>query len=289
MENLITGDEQMIKCSNIDSSQMTSMHAQSRIENLFEVESVMELARLVAEQKNFYLLGGGSNTVFAGNPVKTPVIKLGKCFEGMRMIGEKTIYVGAATSTTRLLKLSIEKGLSGLEFLWGIPGQIGGAIFMNAGAQGQGILDAVSSIDVIDKTGAYSIDVSDLDSGYRLSGLEHDTVIIGAHLDLQPSTTAQVKENIERMRQARANQPKGYSCGCIFKNPPQDSAGRLIDAAGLKGLRIGDAHISEKHANFIINDGGASGEEISRLIELAKKRVNEIFDVELEEEVKIIV
>lgn len=276
-----------MKISQADGKSITSMHCGGRIMQLLEAEDMDELERLVEKLDAFLVIGGGTNTIFEDTLITTPVIKLGKTFDYISVEGEM-VSVGAATPIYSLLMFCRETGLSGVEFMAGIPGTLGGAICMNAGTNEKGFMDAVSSIDVVDKTGRRSLQRQDITYTYRRCDLPPQAVIIRATLMLKPSNKDEVRAKIASFMERRRNQPKGYSSGSIFKNPPGASAGFLIDKAGLKGVHIGGARVSEIHANYIVNDGDATTADVKQLIALIRVAVWKEFGIELEEEVRIV-
>lgn len=266
---------------------VTSMHCGGTIEHIFEPEDVAQLCEFVSSHKDFYILGGGTNTIFEDIAITRPVLRLGKEFSGMEQI-PGGILAGAAVSMKHLVSFCVKNGLTGLEFMAGIPGQLGGAIHMNAGTPEKGILDVVSEIVTVEASGLVTIRPSELDYGYRISNIGARTVITSVKIAVAPSTKQEVRAGILAYLARRRNQPRGFNSGSIFKNPKDRPAGMLIEKAGLKGYRIGGARISEIHANFIINDGTATTSDIKELISLVKDRVKGQFGIALAEEVRII-
>ncbi len=272
----------------IDASKMITMHCGGRLAYLYEAQSVDDVRALVSEHQNFYVLGSGTNTIFGDGTIELPVIVLGRDFDYLHEEND-IITAGAATNTARLLNYCAENGLSGIEPLAGIPGSLGGAVSMNAGTGDWGIMENVDSLKFIDNEGLQQLEASEIDFGYRYCSLPKRAVVTEISFKLDRTRPETVLNLIDEKMKNRKLQPHGYSSGCIFKNPQGDSAGRLIDAAGLKGTSIGGAFVSETHANFIINDGTASADEIRKLIRAVKNQVREHFGIELREEVKIIV
>ncbi|HOO46753.1 MAG TPA: UDP-N-acetylmuramate dehydrogenase [Deltaproteobacteria bacterium] len=271
----------------VSASELTTMHCGGRIASMFEPESKEQLYGLITTFDHFIMLGGGSNVIFEDALISKPVIRLGKAFATVSC-DRDILSCGAALPTAKLLNYCEEQGLSGLEFLAWIPGTVGGALFMNAGTADRGIMEAVIDVEVVDKKGTRTIPRSDLSFGYRTGGFSRDTVIIGARFELNSAPQEKVSAAIESFRKKRQDQPGGYSCGSVFRNPPSAAAGYLIEQAGLKGYRIGGARVSDVHANFIINDGTASTSDILDLIRTIKHEVREKFGIELVEEVRII-
>ncbi|HHO76152.1 MAG TPA: UDP-N-acetylmuramate dehydrogenase [Deltaproteobacteria bacterium] len=277
----------MRQYSQMSASTITTMHCGGNIARLFEPETKDQLRALLAEFDDFIMLGGGSNMIFEDALISSPVIRLGKGFDTVSR-SKENVCCGAALLTSRLLNYCEEHGLSGLEFLAWIPGTVGGALFMNAGTAQRGIMDEVIDIEVMDKEGTRYIPRSDLNYGYRTGGFSPDTVITGARFAMKSAPREQIFAAVESFRKKRRDQPSGYSCGSVFKNPPHTSAGQLIEQAGMKGFAIGGAKVSQEHANFIINDGTATATDILDLIRTIKNNVRERFGIELVEEVRII-
>jgi UDP-N-acetylmuramate dehydrogenase len=189
--------------------------------------------------------------------------------------------------------MTAERGFSGLEWAAGIPGTIGGAVYGNAGARGQDISQMLVLAEILHhEKGQCSLSCEQMGYAYRSSALKRtpgSAVILAAQLKLTRSTSELVNEKVNEFNEKRRNsQPAGASLGSMFKNPAGDYAGRLIEAAGLKGTKIGGVEISPVHANFMINDGSASAEDYHQLITLVQKTVAEKFAVKLETEIEIL-
>lgn len=271
----------------VDARDVTTMRCGGRIAVIYEPETKEQLQDLINRLDSFIVLGGGSNMIFPDSITGTAVIRLGKEFGGIGLEGNE-LWAGASASTAGLLKYCINNALTGLEFLAGIPGTVGGALFMNAGTADKGIMDAVHTVDYIDKAGLHTVSKTEVSCGYRAGGFLPGAVITGVRLDTDRSTAEEVRSQTDAYLKKRSGQPKGSSSGSVFRNPPGAAAGYLIDQAGMKGYRIGGAKVSEIHANFIINDAGASTEDVKSLIKAVKERVKERFGVELQEEVRIV-
>jgi len=268
-------------------------------EVLVRPESVDELARVLkfirAEDLPFFVLGGGSNVLFRDGGFPGVVIQLGRAFARITPVEsvgpEVLVEAGAAASLARLVNWTRNKGLSGIEFLAGIPGWVGGALVMNAGAQGGEISQAVRSITVIDQEGRIEELVrAQLRFEYRRLDLPQGAVILKGLFALRPSDPDEVKARIrEVLVRRRTGQPQGLkSAGCVFKNPPDQAAGRLIEMAGLKGRTVGQAWVAQEHANFIVHRGRATAGEVLDLLDLVRAEVKARFGVELEPEIKIV-
>ncbi len=243
------------------------------------------------------VLGAGSNVLVPDQGFDGMVIQLVRCAgEIVRMDaagGERVeLVVGAGVPMRRLLRFCLEWRLGGLEFMVGIPGTVGGALVMNAGTGQEAIGDALQWVEVLDgQGGRRRVERKDLAPAYRNMGFPKDWVVLRAMFGLRALRNGSESRRVlsEKMRFRKATQPLGLpSAGCIFKNPPGFSAGFLIDRVGLKGFRIGDAGVSEKHANWIVNHGNARARDILDLIEHIEKLVLEEFGVCLEREIHIL-
>jgi UDP-N-acetylmuramate dehydrogenase len=206
--------------------------------------------------------------------------------------GERSaLFVEAGVSLPALIRFTAQKGYSGLEALAGIPGSMGGAVYMNAGSFGAEIKDVVESVAVMDLNGKITILKNDtLKFSYRSSNIPEDAVILSVNIALKKDDPEAVAGRVrEFLKKKKLTQPLGErSAGCVFKNPAGDSAGRLIDAAGCKGLKAGGAEVSALHANYFINRDKASCGDFVRLMEIVKKKVREHAGSTLEPEIKII-
>lgn len=248
------------------------------------------LAGLKENNVRPYIIGNGSNILAFDRRLDLGVINLNSAyFKRIRKDGNK-IIAAAGVSLKDLLSFSKNKSLSGLEFLAGIPGSLGGALIMNAGSYGQSIGNLVCRIKVIDYNNRIKIlKRKDLHFKYRSSSFK-DCVILEAHLKLSKARKKDIADKIKEHLVLRfKSQDYRYpSCGCFFKNPKGNSAGRLIDLCGLKGRQIGGAAISDRHANFIINVRHAKSDDVLKLMSLAIKKVRDRFNINLEPEVKIL-
>jgi UDP-N-acetylmuramate dehydrogenase len=242
-----------------------------------------------------FTVGNGSNILVKDKGLTGCVLNLNsQHFKGVDIDGT-TVTAGAGIELPRLLTLLGKEGLSGLEFLVGIPATLGGAIAMNAGWAAKGcekseIGDFVHQVTVMDDKGRVSVLGKDkIGFRYRSSNLE-GYIILGARLRLSKADKKLISEKtmgyLEHKRSAQ--ELDAPSAGCIFKNPDNDSAGRLIDVSGLKGKRIGGAVVSAKHANFIINAGNATCDDVLSLMDIIRRKVKEDHKVELQTEVKIL-
>jgi UDP-N-acetylmuramate dehydrogenase len=258
---------------------------------LWVVETTAELAE--AAREPFRVLGAGSNLLVADAGVEERVIKLGrayndvKTFNDVKAFGDaedfgnarafgvgSDVWLGAATPLPGLVRRAAEVGLSGLEGLLGVPATLGGAVAMNAGTRFGELSDTLQEVEVFVAGGLERLPASALGLSYRHSALPPGAVLTRARLRLTPSSPERVRTVLAQVDAARRGQPKTKSAGCAFKNPPGESAGRLIDRAGLKGLCVGQAMVSPEHGNFIVNLGGATADEVVQLLQLIRSRVH---------------
>lgn len=238
------------------------------------------------------IVGNGSNLLVSDSGVDGVVISLGGDFEKIELIDETTIAAGAGVSLASLCRFALANELTGLEFAYGIPGTLGGAVFMNAGAYGGQMSDVVSRVNHIDLCGSKGeLTASELDFGYRKSAYsENKAVITSAVLTLKKGNKDEISARMNELMQKRKDkQPLEFpSAGSVFKRPEGYFAGALIEQSDLKGKAIGGAQVSEKHAGFIVNRGGATCKDVMALIEHCRNVVKQNFGVELETEIKFI-
>ena len=237
-----------------------------------------------------HFIGSGSNLLVADDGIKGIVLSPAKSLTKLE-IDHNSIIAESGVMLGKLVKESIKRNLTGLESLIGVPGTLGGALVMNAGAFGGEISNYLISVDVMTSRGKIrSYKSSEIGFSYRFSSFKTDEFILLARLELKIEDPEIISKKRKKASSGRkTNQPLRFrSAGSVFKNPKDHAAGYLIDKVGLKGKRIGDAEISTHHANFFINHGNASASEITELIQLAKKAVLEEFDIELELEIKTI-
>jgi UDP-N-acetylenolpyruvoylglucosamine reductase len=235
------------------------------------------------------LLGRGSNLVVPDEGVDGVVLALtDPLWSAFEPLPDGRIRVGAGLRLKQLCGLAAQAGLSGCEFLEGIPGTVGGALRMNAGAMGGWMFDLVEEVEVMERGGAVrTLRRSEMHVDYRHCAELHSAIALGAVLrPASPAASEEISRQIDVYRRKRhESQPREPSAGCVFKNPPGTSAGRLIDECGLKGERVGDAEISPVHANFIVNRGNATGSDVLELVRRVRARVRQARGIELEPEV----
>jgi UDP-N-acetylmuramate dehydrogenase len=235
------------------------------------------------------VLGGGSNVLVRDEGVSGAVVQLVGDVFGQVSIDGTTVRSGAGAMLSHLISESVKAELAGLETLSGIPGSVGGAIRGNAGGRSGDIGQFVESVTAMSAQGEISTRRgNDLWFGYRESNIE-ELVILEGTFALQPGDPQEITRRMRKLWiMKKATQPLSFqSAGCIFKNPRGLSAGSLIEHAGLKGIRVGQAEISDRHANFIVTHPNAKSDDVLRLIDLARSKVAEQFGVDLELEIKI--
>ena len=274
----------------------TSMKVGGPADLFIEVDKQSAIASVLRTlnryRTDFCLLGNGSNVLVSDRGVRGAVIHLAGEFKRIEWSSEgeiALIRVGAAYPVTRLVREAARKGYSGLEFAEGIPGTLGGALFMNAGAYGSEFEKIIEQVEGFTREGEpIGLARKEMTFSYRNSHLPKGMVIAEVTLRLCREDSARVSTRVrELVARRKAGQPSGYpNSGSMFRNPPGDFAGRLIEAAGLKGKTLGRAQISQRHANFIVNLGRAKAEDIRELMELARAGVKERFGIELEPEVR---
>lgn len=258
----------------------------------YDEGQIAVLIRFCAENGiRWQVIGNGSNLLAPDGGISGVVIQVGPNFSYIRpSVKTGEIICAAGASLSAVAALAQKQGLSGLEFAWGIPGNIGGAVCMNAGAYGGEMKDVLVSADYVDQMGnARSISAAEMMLGYRHSIFsQRDWCITKVKLQLRPGDPEQIRKQMEEyMAQRRAKQPLEYpSAGSVFKRPQGNYAGALIEQCGLKGRQVGGAKVSEKHAGFIVNVGGATSRDVSSLIREIQKTVEEKTGYRLECELR---
>ena len=245
----------------------------------------------LAEDEPVTWIGLGSNVLVRDAGIRGTVISLNGMKEMLELLSDTTALTGSGVACAKVARFSARSGLTGGEFLAGIPGSIGGALAMNAGAFGSEIWEIVEQVETITRKGEHvKRTAADFNVGYRHVDLPGDEWFISAIIRFEKDHKGQAQNRIKELLATRAaTQPTGqFSCGSVFKNPDDDFAARLIQECGLKGFAVGNAHVSEKHANFIINNGKANAEDIETLILHIQKTVADNFSIELIPEVKIL-
>jgi UDP-N-acetylmuramate dehydrogenase len=259
---------------------------------LFMPEDEADLAYFLAHLPHeipITVIGLGSNLIVRDRGVPGVVIRLGRGFNAVTVEPGERVRAGAAVPDVRVARAAQEAGISGLAFLRGIPGAIGGALRMNGGAYGREIKDALVEARGVDRTGRlWHLTVADMHFSYRHCGAPDDIIFMQALFQGAPGDLVAIAAEMDAITESReATQPiKSRTGGSTFKNPPGRKAWQLIDAAGCRGLAIGDAQVSTLHCNFLINRGSASAADIEGLGETVRARVKESSGVDLEWEIK---
>jgi len=264
-----------------------------------DIDDLKLLLNLLKRYKiPFLIIGAGSNILVSDKGVNSAVVSLNSAYFKKIRFKNNCLEVGSGTLLSQVIFAAEKRGLAGLEFLIGIPGTVGGALIMNAGISEKlkikelkvrNIGELVIDVTVIDRRGnVKNINKNKINFGYRSSNLSK-YIILGCSLKTTKKSRKEIKKTIDRCFNYRlTTQDLNWaSAGCVFKNPYGDSAGRLIDLCGLKERKIGDAGISLKHANFILNHGNARSEDVFKLMDLMRKAVRDKFNITLEHEIKI--
>lgn len=267
----------------------TTYKLSGKMRDVYFPINVQELKELLNSNLKFKILGNGSNLIITES-YNGFFIKLSN-FNDISFDGNM-VKVGCGYSLSKLSLECARKGLSGLEFACGIPGSVGGAIYMNAGAYGNNISDVLKSVTILDENqNIKSLDTSELNFGYRNSIFKNNNYIIldGTFILKEKNSDLILNEINDIMEARRIKQPLEFpSAGSVFRNPESYSAGRLVQKAKLQGKHVGDAYVSDKHANFIVNKGHASGEDVIKLIKLVKNKVKKEYGIDLVLEQEII-
>ena len=256
-----------------------------------DIDDLCVFLQQLDENEPLLWVGLGSNLLVRdGGFPGTVILTLG-AISGLEWIDAQTLRAGAGVTCARVARETVKQGLTGVEFLAGIPGTLGGALAMNAGAFGGETWSRVVEVETIDRSGQLHVRKA---SEYRVSYRSVEGVpgewFVAACLSLQPGDAVEGQARIRELlaRRGETQPTQQYSCGSVFRNPPGDHAARLIEATGLKGLRQGGAQVSEMHANFIVNTGEASAADIETLINIVQGRVEQAHDIRLEPEVRIV-
>ena len=256
-----------------------------------DVDQLLAVARSVqAHELPVLVVGRGSNLLVADRGFPGVAVVLGGQFEDLS-IDEATATAGGAVALPVLARRAAGAGRRGLEFYVGIPGSVGGGVRMNAGGHGLATADVIVSAQIVDLASSTRREMTDidLDFGYRRSAIGPTTVVVAAKFRVEHDSAATCEERVaEIVRWRREHQPGGANAGSVFTNPPGDAAGRLIDAAGLRGFRVGGAEVSSKHANFFQADPGATATDVYRLVGEIRRRVADRFGIDLIPELQMI-
>lgn len=283
---------------NVPLEDLTWFRVGGPAEVLFRPADPLDLAHfMMAKPANVpvTVIGVGSNLLVRDGGVPGVVVRLGKEFSGISIEGpnedfpKPTIIAGAGASDVRVAMFAQEKSVTGLEFLRGIPGTVGGALRMNAGAYGREMKDIVTQVEVLDpQNGLRRLTLEELGYGYRRCAIPEDWIFIWAHLEGDVGDPAEIKQRMDEIQAAReGSQPiRTRTGGSTFANPEGHKAWQLIDAAGCRGLVVGDAQVSEQHCNFLINRGSATAADLETLGESVRRRVKEASGIDLRWEIK---
>ena len=256
--------------------------------------AVIELIRAANDMGvRYFVLGNGSNVLFDDRGYNGVIFHIGNLMSKIELHEENNVRASAGAGLNRLCTFALDNSLAGLEFAYGIPGSVGGAVFMNAGAYGGEIKDVIKSVEVVDcKDGKpYIFKVGELDMSYRqTSFMKNGMIVLGGVFELKKGSRAEIKARMDELMSRRKDkQPLEYpSAGSTFKRPEGKFAGKLIQDSGLRGYTVGGAQVSEKHCGFIINRGGATSKDILSLISHIQDTVLEKTGSYLECEVRYI-
>lgn len=254
-------------------------------------QDLIKVIEIINENKiQLTILGSGSNVLVSDDGIRGVVISLKNSLKQIE-VADNILYAECGTMLGKIVRYAVKNDLIGLENLNGVPGTLGGALIMNAGAWGGEISENLIHVELINsKSEVKKIQKKDLNFSYRQSSFDKDDILLSAKFNLKKADKNIIKENFMEAQSGRKkSQPLNKrSAGSLFKNPKNSSAGKLLDDAGLKGFSIGDAKISEKHANFFINDGNASSSDMLMLIKKAHQEVKDRFNVNLSLEVKLL-
>jgi UDP-N-acetylmuramate dehydrogenase len=271
----------------------TSWHVGGPADLFFTPRDVMDLAaflRQLRPEVPLLWIGLGSNLLVRDGGIRGAVISTHGALGAFERLSATRIQVEAGVPCARIARQCVKWGLGPAEFFAGIPGTLGGALAMNAGAWGGETWRHVMEVEVLDRRGMrHTRKPADYDIGYRRVVGADDEWFIGARLEFERAPAVNANAIRELLDKRKQTQPIGeWSCGSVFTNPPGDHAARLIESAGLKGFRIGDASVSEKHANFIINHGSARAAEVEALIAHVQRTVAQVHGIQLATEVRIV-
>ncbi len=260
----------------------------------FPLHDEADLARAAAVVEatgvEVLVVGKGSNLLVADAGFPGMAVALGPGFATVAL-GASTATAGGATDLPVLARRTAAAGLRGLEWSVGVPGSVGGGVRMNAGGHGSDMAATLARVRVLDlRTGHDGVvDAGALDLGYRRSSLAPAQLVVAAEFGLDPGDPASARAEVaEVVRWRREHQPGGQNAGSVFANPPGDAAGRLVEEAGCRGLRLGTAQVSDKHANFIQSEPGGSADDVAALITEVRRRVRSVTGVELATELRLV-
>lgn len=251
---------------------------------VWEVRNPLRLQAALEQATDapYRVLGAGSNILAADAGVSERIIKFGRAFNSLPVLaealarGDKHVWLSAATPLPGIVRRTTNWGVTGFEGMLGVPAVLGGAVAMNAGTRFGAMSDVVSAVELFVDGRLVRLPAADLGFAYRHANLPAGAIITAAQVRLLATSAAEVQSKLTLVDAARRGQPKVKSAGCAFKNPPHDSAGKLIDQAGLKGLQIGGAMIATEHGNFIVNLGTATARDVCALLERVRAHLPEL-------------
>ncbi len=284
---------------NVPLSRYTSLRVGGLADIMIYPSDAAELQKVIHCSRNqaipYFIIGRGTNLLIKEGGIRGVVIKLSRGFGKINIVevfrNYTSILVEAGVSLSSLLKFSIERGLSGLEYVAGIPGSVGGALAMNSGAQGRQMQDVTESVTLLTpRAEVVEKKKNQLHFEYRQLRLPAGTIIVKALIRMKKGSRKAILSEIKKQKKWRSQtQPLNVpSAGSVFKNPPGKSAGQLVEQAGLKGFQSGKAKISEKHANFIVNLGGATAQDILSLTKIMNSKVYQDTGIRLKPEIRIV-
>ncbi len=279
--------------TNVSMREYTSFKIGGKAPFMVEPGSAADVRRILSIAREcrvpIFIMGNGSNLLVSDEGINAAVMRICGSMSGIKIHGTE-VYAGSGALLSSLAKHTVEAGLSGLEWAAGIPGTVGGAIAMNAGAYGGDIGSVVTRIDAVHRKRILAVKAADSDFGYRRSRFAPpEWIVCGAMLSLKRADGMADAKMAEYMDMRRKKQPLSYpSAGSVFKRPQGEYAGALIERAGLKGETVGGARVSELHAGFIINTGGATSADVRTLIKIIQERVYGMSGIMLEPEIKFV-
>lgn len=295
-ENLLgIFDTHQIKCDE-EMKNHTSLNVGGKADFLIEADNesqIVALRKLCYKEKYpFCIIGRGSNLLIRDEGYKGIILKISDAFKGIE-VEDDVLKIKSGTSLAEVAKVAYMNELSGLEFASGIPGTVGGAIAMNAGAYGKEMKDVVTSVTLVNDEGKVKrIEASNMQFSYRKSLITGNPsyIVLYAEIKLNKGKKEDIfnEMNEKRLKRCSSQPLDKYNCGSVFKRPINEFAGKLIEDCGLKGYIYNGVEVSSRHAGFIVNDGCSTATDVLKVIEKVKNEVREKFNIELEEEVKVV-
>ena len=277
--------------TDFDIKKSTSFKIGGKIARFYSPRSVEQFVEIVQKEPNAFITGNLTNVLVSSYGFDGAVIST-KSLDSIQVVGNK-IVAGAGVRGTKLSKIACENGLSGLEFMIAFPGSVGGEVFMNAGAHGQDVASVLKSAKIYSSEyGVVTLSKAELEFGYRTSICQRKSYsVLEAEFELVESDKDKIQAKMDENLTFRKDKQPPLTlpnCGSTFRNPEGDSAGRLLDLAGVKGLKVGGMKVWENHANFIVNDNNATSLDALHLMLEMYRRVKEKFDIELQPEIRFL-